>query len=231
MSKFSAEVIYKERIVATKLGLDVSPEDQMKIAEDIGPVFKPDDDRHSVMRIIPGMQRVTRGALFGTDETLDWHANKPSDPDRAGIVWIYAKEGTKGSRTSWIDNYKAYQDLSDDIKEQIKDITFTCGFKKGLYTPDPFFKEHHNKKLIHNLIHTNKAGLTGMFFPFYQIMAWNGDQELFDILQSHCMQEKYQYHHDWEDGDLVLSDQWLTLHKRWAFDKMDKRVMNRIPID
>ena len=44
MSKFSAEVIYKERIVATKLGLNISPEDQMKIAEEIGPVFKPTDD-------------------------------------------------------------------------------------------------------------------------------------------------------------------------------------------
>ena len=50
MSKFSAEVIYKERIVATKLGLDVSPEDQMKIAEDIGPVFKPDDDRSTWLK-------------------------------------------------------------------------------------------------------------------------------------------------------------------------------------
>ena len=39
MSKFSAEVIYKERIVATKLGLDVSPEDQMKIAEVAAAVF------------------------------------------------------------------------------------------------------------------------------------------------------------------------------------------------
>ena len=59
MSKFSAEVIYKERIVATKLGLNISPEDQMKIAEEIGPVFKPTDDRHNVMRVIPGMQKVT----------------------------------------------------------------------------------------------------------------------------------------------------------------------------
>ena len=38
-------------------------------------------------------------------------------------------------------------------------------------------------------------------------------------------------HHDWEDGDLVISEQWLSIHKRWTFEKMDKRVLHRIAFD
>ncbi len=35
----------------------------------------------------------------------------------------------------------------------------------------------------------------------------------------------------WKDGDLVLSEQWLTIHKRHAFERMDKRLMHRITIE
>jgi len=53
---------------------------------------------------------------------------------------------------------------------------------------------------------------------------------LFDYLKNHILQDKYRYDHHWEDGDLVVSEQWLTLHKRHAFDKMDERLMYRIAI-
>ena len=38
------------------------------------------------------------------------------------------------------------------------------------------------------------------------------------------------YHHEWETGDIVLSDQLLTLHKRGTDDPeiLSKRVLNRI---
>ena len=66
---------------------------------------------------LPGIVHVTEGGLFGHKKVLDWHANKPSDPNRCSMVWIYAVKGSEGSITSWIDNRKSYNDLPDDIKE------------------------------------------------------------------------------------------------------------------
>ena len=50
-------------------------------------------------------------------------------------------------------------------------------------------------------------------------------------LKQHILQDKYRYDHHWKDGDVVISEQWLTLHKRHAFEKMSERLMYRITID
>ena len=216
-----------------KLG-KITAEEEMKMAESIGNVPKPTSERQKEVAEkwgdVLGMVRVTEGGLFGHKETLDWHANRPSDPNRCSLIWLYAVKGSKGSLTSWIDNHKSYLDLPDDIKEQCKKVKFTTGFKRGTYTDDTFFKEHHNKELIYDLVQTNKMGLTGLFFPFNQIMQ-GVPKELFEYLKKHILQDKYRYDHYWEDGDLVISEQWLTIHKRHAYEKMNERLLHRIAID
>lgn len=227
------EKLYTDLISVFKLG-KVSAKEQMKMAESIGYVPKATTERqkevYEKMGEVPGMVKVTEGGLFGHKETLDWHANMPSDPNRCSLIWLYAVKGSKGSLTSWINNYKAWHDLPDDIKKQCVNVQFTTGFKRGTYTDDTFFKEHHNKKLVYNLVYQNKMGLTGLFFPFNQIME-GVPKELFEYLKKHILQDKYRYDHYWEDGDLVISEQWLTIHKRHAFDNMKERLMHRIAID
>jgi alpha-ketoglutarate-dependent taurine dioxygenase len=56
-------------------------------------------------------------------------------------------------------------------------------------------------------------------------------KEIHEYLVNHVKQEKFMYHHDWKDGDVVISEQWLSVHKRWPFKKMDKRVLHRIAFD
>ena len=226
------ERVFKELVVVQKLG-KISADENIKLAENIGHVPQDGEsyqERFSSLIERPGVVKVTEGGLFGHKETLDWHCNKPSNPLRSPIIWIYAVKGSKGSVTSWIDNHKSYIDLPNDVKEECKKIKFTCGFKKGGYTDDPFFREHHNTKLEHNLVYTNEAGVTGLFFPYLQILG-GVPKDLYDYLKNHILQDKYRYDHYWEDGDVVISEQWLTIHKRHAFDKMNERLMYRIAID
>ena len=119
---------------------------------------------------------------------------------------------------------------SAPLLKECKKVKFTCGFKKGGYTDDPFFREHHNTKLEQNLVYTNEAGITGLFFPYLQILG-GVPKDLYDYLKNHILQDKYRYDHYWEDGDVVISEQWLTIHKRHAFEKMNERLMYRIAID
>ena len=52
----------------------------------------------------------------------------------------------------------------------------------------------------------------------------------YNILIEHCLQDKYVYEHKWNPGDIVISDQVLTLHKRveWEPEIIAKRVLHRI---
>lgn len=53
-------------------------------------------------------------------------------------------------------------------------------------------------------------------------------EKIYSDLKNHVLQEKYMYHHDWKDGDLVISEQWLSIHKRWFFPRMNTRLLHRI---
>ena len=50
-------------------------------------------------------------------------------------------------------------------------------------------------------------------------------------LREHVTQPLFTYHHDWNDSDVVISEQWLSIHKRWEFDNMDSRILHRIAFD
>lgn len=224
---------------------DLTTDDQEHFCKVIGECqyYPADAERAKHVRLTDHILRVTgqhdkdgEPGLFGHKAALDWHANQPSNKQRAPLIWLYGAEGTKGSRTSWINNIASYEALSAEMKEKIKDIKVYCGYKRGMYSNSDFFMEHVNKDNPIPLVHTNKEGKTGMFFPFLQIFGFEGyeQQEFEDIMQeltNHVLKEEFAYHHDWEDGDVVLSEQWLSIHKRWDFDGMDTRVLHRIAFD
>lgn len=189
-----------------------------------------------ILRVTGGKNEKGEPGLFGHTSALDWHANQCSNKDRNPLIWLYGVKGTSGSRTSWINNIESYKDLDEDFKTLLKTKKIYCGFESGRYTPSTVFNEHVNKDVLFDLVMTNKAGQTGLYFPFLQTfgMANTTDddyQYIWDKLKNHILQEKYMYHHDWEDGDVVISEQWLSIHKRWQFDQMEKRLLHRIAFD
>lgn len=171
--------------------------------------------------------------LFGHTSALDWHANQASNYEREPLIWLYGVEGTKGSKTSWLNNIASYEALSNEMKEEIKDVKITLGYKSGSYSPSKFFVEHHATDKPFSLVHTNDAGKTGLYFPFLQILGMVDKTEeqfkdLMGRLIEHVTQPQFIYDHHWEDGDIVLSEQWLSIHKRWAYEKMEDRILHRI---
>ncbi len=146
------------------------------------------------------------------------------------MIWLYGVEGTKGSITSWINNIESYNNLSEDIKEKIKNTKITLGYKVDSYSPSKFFKEHHATDRPFNLVHTNDAKKTGLYFPFLQVFG-GLDDKTFNTLKNHILKDEFRYDHHWQDGDIVLSEQWLSIHKRHYFEKMEDRVLHRIAFD
>jgi alpha-ketoglutarate-dependent taurine dioxygenase len=231
--------IYKYHVLNFK-DQDLTTKDFLRIAECIGTVqkAKPEDGERNVVWEDEGILRVGgdditgKPSLFSHKHDLDWHANQPSNPNRKELIWLYAHANTEGSRTSWINNAWAYEDLPNDIKNKIENLYVHCGFKSGRYSDTKFFKDHIDRNNPVKLVQTF-GDRKGLFFPFYQIFevvdypAQEG-QELIEYLQHHILNDKYMYHLDWKDGDVNVAEQILTIHKRWHFEGMGQRILWRI---
>jgi alpha-ketoglutarate-dependent taurine dioxygenase len=90
-------------------------------------------------------------------------------------------------------------------------------------------------------VYTNpQSGVTGFFLSPLQIfyfidngvsMTEEASKPILEKLMAYITQEKFMYHHDWQNGDLILSDQWFSIHKRWKFDGMATRLLHRMESD
>ena len=176
--------------------------------------------------------------IAGYVDEMTWHCNHPYRADRRPLVWLYGVKGTEGSRTSWNNNIMTYRDLDQGMKDLLDDVKIIA--KKGMNHCARLDAEEGGGEAVEdftpNIVHTNIAGLKGLYFPFLQIdrfKDWSVEesQKIIKPLAEFTTQEKYCYHHDWEDGDLVLSEQWLGIHKRWRFEGIKNRLVHRAVMD
>lgn len=173
--------------------------------------------------------------MAGWEEGFDWHSDTPEEPDRSSILYLYGIRGTAGSKTAWNNNILAYRDLDDKIKEQIKNLHCIYGNISAPSAPD-HVGVTYNTNWTPPLVHETLSGQLGIYFAPYQLgkfveLSQEKSNEIKELLCNHVLNEKYIYYHDWQDGDVVISDQWNGIHKRWPFSKMDIRVLHRAGID
>ena len=240
-----AEEVLDNMVVVIRNQEHLTMEDEVRFCKWIGEcqsyTEQPERTKHiacheNILRVTGEKDEHGEEGLFGHTSALDWHANQASNYDRSPLIWLRSVKGSAGSRTSWINMIDAYDSLSPTMKKDIENVEITLGYKSGSYSTSEFFKEHHSVDKPFKLVHTNAAGKTGLYFPFLQIFGMVGKTdaeftELMETLRNHVLQEKFMYHHDWQDGDVVISEQWLSIHKRWPFDGMPNRVLHRIAFD
>jgi alpha-ketoglutarate-dependent taurine dioxygenase len=179
-------------------------------------------------------------------EEMDWHLDFhwAMNSNNVALIWLHGVEGVEGSRTSWLNSINAYEDLDKDLKDLLKDTTATMARYVQFNVKNFIEDENQNrwapgeefKGYQRNVIDVSPAGKKHLFFPFYNMHHLNDlskeeSKPIFLQLAKHMTQEKYCYHHDWELGDIVISDNRLGLHKRWAFDKIEDRLLHRAMFD
>jgi alpha-ketoglutarate-dependent taurine dioxygenase len=181
-----------------------------------------------------------RPGLFGRSQTQPWHSDRPQDKNRSSLTWINAISGSQGSRTSFSNQILAYKDLPNNIKNQIKDLHSIYRFNTELTLradPDIITIDEADLDWRPPVVYTNIAGATGLFLSWTQIdrfeeMDKDSSWSIIYKIRDHILNnEQYIYHHDWEDGDVVISEQWLSNHVRWAFDGIEHRIVYRMTFD
>lgn len=235
-------------IVVVIRGQKLTPQDECRIMHMFGNVENSIEVEHQepwkhffipntnteLIRVTGELDEHGEPGMFSHVTDLDWHCNRPAHENRFPIVWLYSVKGSKGSRTSYSNGVLAYKDLDEQFLDEIKDLKMICGFKQGGYTEINFGKaEDFNEHYTPNIIHTNKVnGEKCIFFPYLQFKRFVGmtpeeTMPLLEKIRDYMLQEKYLYHHDWEDGDILIAEQWQSLHKRWAFDGIATRRLHR----
>lgn len=166
---------------------------------------------------------------------LDWHCNL-NGPDRADGVALQGIRGVTGTRTSWLNTSLALQEIPAALYDRVrgKYANFRYNFLKWSDVLNEgqreyMLKNQHEYKMW--IEQTNSAGVKGLYLYTNNDCEIEGDDgSLFEDLKTYLFQEKFMYHHDWQVGDIVLSDQLLTLHKRRleTNDIFENRLLSRL---
>jgi alpha-ketoglutarate-dependent taurine dioxygenase len=176
-----------------------------------------------------------RVGIAAYESEMVWHCNDPGEANRLPMVWLYGVEGTVGSRTSYNNNVLSYNDLSEDMKVEIENYHLEVIKEMGLdinnMETNGVIAEYKPQLVV-----TNIAKKKGLFFPMYHVSkiqeaSEERSKEILDFLRMHTVQEQYVYHHDWRDGDIVIGEQNLGIHKRWPFKQIGQRTLHRAAFD
>jgi alpha-ketoglutarate-dependent taurine dioxygenase len=203
--------------------------------DEISPfLYKGEDKFYPVQRMT---SKVVNGKISGIfhQDTLDWHSNMNGPFNRArGVAYQAIGEGVKGNSTSFLHTVAAYDAMSDDLKKR-------CEFAVGRFVNSPeiwapglseevygYMKKPGEGPYEMPLVNMSLGKKYGLYFHINNQCSFPEDPELFEILKEHCFQDKFIYKHSWEPGDVVLSDQLLTLSKR---DETDPEVLKEMVLN
>lgn len=253
-----AELLMKNTLVFWR-GESLSPEDVTSFSKRFGShdySFTPEDydsrseehqsylvgrEHSGLIRIAGKKNSAGRSGIFPHKEPLDWHIDKVYNNERKTISLLYSVTGSKNSVTRFSNNIKSYDHLSDKKKDEYNRLKITFGMGRwrkdvGSAAYERAVQEINVLPVIeHNLICANPFGQKGIFISPLQTEAISGMTysemvKFTDDLLEYVTQDKFVYAHEWEDGDLILSDQVFGLHKRDYFENISERLLYRMGI-
>lgn len=180
--------------------------------------------------------------MFG-DTELGWHSNGNSrhNIDKIVIGLFCVKEDIN-TTLSICNTSEPFYALSDDEQEYWRNIKIRLKFQNNtiydLEEGDPELEfMSKNRGSIRPLVGSHPVtGNEYFYFPFHFIVkAWEGRREIdhekmIERLKKIIFRSRYQFHHIFKQGDLLLMDQFTTLHRRTPVADRD-RLLWRIASD
>jgi taurine dioxygenase len=241
-----AELEGKHTVVVIK-GQSLTPQDELRIAGMFGDIESfpsvgwhkgklVKDTADSILRVTAMKDDEGNTGAWPEPDELDWHANNPGDPKRHSNIWLYGVEGTAGSATSYANTAMAYESLDEATKALYNDLKIHV--RSYIAHSDADGNEQPFKSQTYGLVQENVFGNKGIWFPWCQVLDLIDTKQTMSSrrdkvkaiaqIKRLVLSPEFTYTHNWEDGDVVVADQWLSIHRRHPFERMDLRVLHRI---
>ncbi|MGB8389530.1 TauD/TfdA dioxygenase family protein [Mycobacterium sp.] len=186
--------------------------------------------------------------------TLDTTVNKQADYLKGSLYWhidgtmnevpIFASSLSSkvlprngGGDTEFCNTYAAYEDLSDEDKQQLESLQVTHSAWNTLlyYDPEPDIATLREMMAIGErklpLVWTHRSGrkslILGCTASHIIDMDLKASTEMLVRLRDWATRPEFVYRHKWSVGDLVMWDNTGTMHRARPYDPDSGRMLTR----
>lgn len=262
--------LWYEHAIVLFRGQDINAERQIEFSRLFGPlemhplkVNTSDENPELFVLQNGGEQDGHQTAFYDGKEIvgkLDWHMDlhytgKPNHGAVLRAVTVAEKDGLTG----FGDLAKAYDALSEALKEKIQNIEVaykfemqrakwkfadTRGYQPGPNSPKkpsdvgfPDFADSIYPAVVKHpisgrlVLEIVEQFLDRVIEPEAVGMSANDADELLHELVAHTRKPEFHYWHTWEAGDMVLWDNWRAMHCTSGTPPGVKRLINRTTIE
>jgi len=171
--------------------------------------------------------------LFHTDSPFN------SLPTKWSLLLAYVTP-PEGADTLYIDTRAVYEDMPQDLKDQIADLSadhdlFRALQRNGVEFDDAAMKRDY-PRMSHPLVRLSASGRKALYMGWHAVRIVGQTEEesqpLLERLYAFATQDKYIYVHKWRPGDMVVWDNRCTMHSATSFERYRyKRDMRRATIN
>ena len=180
-------------------------------------------------------ERVIRGTTWHTD-----HSFKAVPPKATLLYALVVPES--GGDTSFCDMRAAYEALSEETKRRIDGLKAVHSYESSRSPKRMMARSEDEVRdtpdVVHPLVREHPpTGRKALFMSttrLERIVGLGRDESdaLVDRLLAHATQPRFQYHHKWRPGDLVIWDNRCSMHHANADYPLDaKRLLHRIILE
>jgi taurine dioxygenase len=174
------------------------------------------------------------------DAEVVWHSDNSYRDRPLSFSALYSLEvPPKGGNTGFANMYLALETLDPALRRQIEgrtlkhDMTYnSAGDLREGFRPVDDVREAPGPS--HPIIRTHpETGYDALYLGRRPNAYINGlpvdeSEDLLNALWEHATQDRFTWHHVWQQGDILIWDNRCVMHHRDPFDGGYRRVMHRI---
>ena len=203
----------------------------------------PRDERQPEITIVSNVieNGVAQGGLG--DGELVWHSDMSSFEAPPNQTILYSVEVPSGiGKTGFNNMYAALDALPAALRSRIDGLMLkhdatidAAGYLRKNFQGAPE-DIRVSPGAVHPLVRTHpETGRHCLFLgrrskSYIAGMSVEESEALLDELWRHATQARFEWHHDWKNGDILMWDNRCVMHRRDPFDAKVRRTLHRVVI-
>lgn len=240
---------FDKYIVLVFRGQELSEADQLRTAGYFGPVAHrrrpvggvgPGGDYELPFMLVSNI--VTDGKPIGAfgDGEMWFHHDTSYYPEPHRATLLYALQlPTFGGNTCFSNMYRAYDNIPSSLRDRLEErkVLQMHDYKRRerieLATADLTRIRHHEQPIFVTHPATGRKALYVSRLMSAAIVGLPSDEsaEILDRLFEISEDRSIVFEHEWKLGDLVIWDNWCSIHARQDFPRDQQRLLRRLTIE
>jgi taurine dioxygenase len=201
------------------------------------------DERHPEITVVSNVVEggVAQGGLG--DGELVWHSDMSSYEAPPNQTILYSLDVPSGIGLTGFNNmYAACDTLPPELRARVDGVMLkhdatidAAGYLRKRFEGAPE-DVRVSPGAVHPLVRTHpETGRNCLFLgrrskAHVAGMTVKESDALLDELWQHATQPRFEWHHDWKNGDVLMWDNRCVMHRRDPFDPNVRRTLHRVVI-